>query len=258
MSSLTTTHDVCPQEPAPSNGASLSLSEDLFAKFKAMTIPEWADEINYAWDRVIKDVIKAGQLLLACKDLVPHGQWERLFCKGVLRMTRQTAFRLMAIAKHPVLSNSTHVQQLPRSWGTLYELSQLPSDAVQALLETSKIHQELTRKEAVALVHPGQINPQSPIYVEGPVGMEKKVRTYPMVIESLEDTQKKVRAYLLMLAEELTVISEPLVLDKQGWILSGGYWVPPFVNLVVAPKPEPKPKHRCECGHEHVDRRLPR
>src|SRR5215831_571332 len=115
MSSLTTTHDVCPQEPAPSNGASLSLSEDLFAKFKAMTIPEWADEINYAWDRVIKDVIKAGQLLLACKDLVPHGQWERLFCKGVLRMTRQTAFRLMAIAKHPVLSNSTHVQQLRRS-----------------------------------------------------------------------------------------------------------------------------------------------
>jgi hypothetical protein len=29
----------------------------------------------------------------------------------------------MAVAEHPVLSNSAHVQNLPPSWGTLYELT---------------------------------------------------------------------------------------------------------------------------------------
>jgi hypothetical protein len=40
-----------------------------------------------------------------------------------LPFNERTAQRLMKIAEHPVLTNTTHESHLPTSWTTLYELS---------------------------------------------------------------------------------------------------------------------------------------
>lgn len=59
---------------------------------------------------------------------------------------------LMVVSRHPVLSNSQCVANLPPSVGTLYELSQLDPPQLEAAIQAGKVHPELERKQARALV----------------------------------------------------------------------------------------------------------
>jgi len=57
----------------------------------------------------------------------------------------------MAIAAHPVLSDATHVSDLPASWGTLYQLTRLPLRLVQECIEDGRINPKTERKDVAAL-----------------------------------------------------------------------------------------------------------
>jgi hypothetical protein len=57
----------------------------------------------------------------------------------------------MAVARHPVLSNSAHVQSLPQSWGTLYELTKLDDETLIAGIKAGEITPETTRAKAAAM-----------------------------------------------------------------------------------------------------------
>jgi hypothetical protein len=66
-----------------------------------------------------------------------------------------TARKLMTIARHPVLSNRSHVNVLPASWGTLYALAtKLPAELLEAKIADGTITPEIERKD-VALLRNG-------------------------------------------------------------------------------------------------------
>jgi hypothetical protein len=51
----------------------------------------------------------------------------------------RTAHRLMAIARHPLIMERTHVSILPPNWGTHYELTKLLDDVFEALISDGAI-----------------------------------------------------------------------------------------------------------------------
>jgi hypothetical protein len=116
----------------------------------------WAPRITAEWRKSVEAVIGVGRQLIAAKEAC-KGEFTRLF-KGSdnavsdpLPFTVNTAERIMAVARHPILSDSAHVQTLPQSWGTLYELTKVPETDLAEAIATGKITPEMTRAEAAAL-----------------------------------------------------------------------------------------------------------
>ncbi len=117
----------------------------------------WAPRINAEWRKSVEGILNVGRQLIAAKEACEHGEFLRLF-KGngdpvgePLPFTVSTAERIMSVARHPVLSNSAHVQALPQSWGTLYELTKVSDADLAEGIVTGKITPEITRSQAAAL-----------------------------------------------------------------------------------------------------------
>src|SRR5262245_54632011 len=111
------------------------------------TRQEFAALITTAWQRSLRNVIKAGKWLLKAEvELKKRGEFTRMI-ELDLPFGERVAQRLMAIARHPVLSDPTHESGLPRSYITLYELSKLPPPEVKDLLEYN-ITIDTSRNEA--------------------------------------------------------------------------------------------------------------
>ena len=64
-----------------------------------------------------------------------------------LPFNERTAQRLMKIAEHPVLTNTTHESHLPTSWTTLYELSKASPALLEAKISTGTITPRLERSQ---------------------------------------------------------------------------------------------------------------
>jgi hypothetical protein len=62
-------------------------------------------------------------LLAPAKADLAHGRWGRLFDEAMLPFGKRTAERLMAIANHPLLSNTT-----------LYKLTKVPEPTLKNAL----------------------------------------------------------------------------------------------------------------------------
>jgi hypothetical protein len=120
-------------------------------------LERWAGEINERLSRAVGEVIDAGRLLLEAKARLRHGDWARLFqghpdaVPNAVPVSVNTAQRLMAIARHPILSNPAHAQRLPRSWTTLYELTKIDGPTLREGLAEGRIHPGLDRRHAAAL-----------------------------------------------------------------------------------------------------------
>lgn len=121
---------------------------------------EWARLVRRDLGQAVAGVIAAGRHLEEAKwEVVQFTDWER-WCRDSVGISRQTAFRLMTIAGHAVLSNVAHVQHLtaeggcvlPSSWSTLYELSRLDPHLLEAAITDGRVRPDLTRKDAKALV----------------------------------------------------------------------------------------------------------
>jgi len=111
---------------------------------------EWADRIGAAWRQMVGAIIETGRLLIEAKAALPHGQFESMV-QLKLPFTPTTARRLMRIADNPVLSNRAHMHVLPPSWGTLYELTKLPTETLRAKIEDGSVTAKLERKGAARL-----------------------------------------------------------------------------------------------------------
>jgi hypothetical protein len=109
-----------------------------------------AARANTAWRQSVKSVIECGRILIEAKKKVGHGNWLKFVEK--LDFTASTAERLMLIASNPVLSNSAHVQNLPRSWGTLHRLTEMEQSDLEALLKDGTINSETERKDVDELI----------------------------------------------------------------------------------------------------------
>jgi hypothetical protein len=106
---------------------------------------EWTVRIAGAWTQAAAAVLETGKLLNEAKRALPHGEFARMLQSSDLPFSERTAQRLMAIARHPILSNPTHVSLLPPAWSTLSALCQLPGDTLRLKFESGAVHPGLQR-----------------------------------------------------------------------------------------------------------------
>jgi hypothetical protein len=105
------------------------------------TADEWAQIINNAWQKSVETILETGCRIIEAKDDLEHGAFEQMV-QTKLSFGPSTARKLMTIARHPVLSNRSHVNVLPASWGTLYALAtKLPAELLEAKIADGTITQ---------------------------------------------------------------------------------------------------------------------
>jgi site-specific DNA-methyltransferase (adenine-specific) len=128
------------------------MSEVLAGEIVESRTPEqWAAVVRSDLGQAVAGFIAAGQHLIEAKRQIQHGKWEP-WCKDRVGISPETARRLMTVAAHPGLSNPNHGLDLPHSWQTLYELSQLDPPLLDAAILAGRVTPELERKQARALV----------------------------------------------------------------------------------------------------------
>jgi hypothetical protein len=107
----------------------------------------WIARISERWRASVEAIIDVGRLLGEAKASLPHGAFG-LMIERDLPFSASTAQRLMAIAGDARLSNPAHVQHLPASWGTLYELTKLSDEEFASAIEQQVIRPDMLRGEA--------------------------------------------------------------------------------------------------------------
>jgi hypothetical protein len=113
---------------------------------------DFAFEIGYELQETVKNIISVGRLLRRAKTQLGRGEWGRLFAEKMVPFTISTAQRLMKIAAHPELSNPAHVQYLPSSWWTLYELTKVEPETLSAAFNAKLISPTMERQHVKALL----------------------------------------------------------------------------------------------------------
>ncbi|HJS76753.1 MAG TPA: DUF3102 domain-containing protein [Burkholderiales bacterium] len=115
---------------------------------------QWADRICTQLGKTVESILEVGRLLVSAKAALPHGEFGRMFKEGLVPFGQSTADKLIAIAKHPVLSNSDHGPNLPPSWRTLYELTKADGAKLRAALKNEVIRPDMKRRDIQALLPP--------------------------------------------------------------------------------------------------------
>ena len=113
----------------------------------------YARDITAAWRKAVDNIIEVGRILLNAKEgpyRLKHGAFE-VMVRTKLPFNESTARKLMAIARHPVLSNRSHGNVLPPSYGTLYALTKVPEQKLLACIKDGTINPKLERKDVAAL-----------------------------------------------------------------------------------------------------------
>lgn len=132
----------------------------------------WAPKIHAEWRKSVEGILGVGRQLIDAKKSCEHGEFLRLF-KGhenavgePVPFSERTAERLIAVASNPVISDPTHVSDLPQSWGTLYELTKLDDETLIAGIKAGEITPETTRAQAAALHADPVEKPEKPPHEE--------------------------------------------------------------------------------------------
>lgn len=118
---------------------------------ESRTPEQWAALVRSDLGQAVAGFIAASKHLVQAKQQIPHGDWLP-WVKRELPISISTVDKLIALSRNPALTNSEHVTNFPPSWGTLYELSRLDPPLLEAAIEAGRVHPELERKEAKALV----------------------------------------------------------------------------------------------------------
>lgn len=112
----------------------------------------YVSKINAVGQKTVGGFVEMGRLFNEAKSNLDHGEWLKLVEE--LRYSEDTIQRLMAIARHPVISDTERVRYLPPNWGTLYQLTRLPEPVLLARIEDHTIKPDMQRKEVAALFGP--------------------------------------------------------------------------------------------------------
>ena len=117
-------------------------------------------EVNTTWQKATQSIIEVGRLLIKTKAEIAHGKWRTLFrdyddddrAPVTFPFGQRTAEMLMEIADHSILSNPKFVSNLPPSWGTLYEMTRMPEEELETLIENGTINADIRRSDVEAIV----------------------------------------------------------------------------------------------------------
>jgi phage N-6-adenine-methyltransferase len=109
------------------------------------TVEEWAGEVRSELRKTVHSIIATGKKLNEALDNIPHGSKAAFY--ELLPFSETTAKYFRAIAADERILNRQHVDELPASWGTLYELALLDDARWGQLEDAGKITPELERKD---------------------------------------------------------------------------------------------------------------
>lgn len=126
------------------------MTTDLVVLRSEETAEYWEARVRPHLGRAVEGIVGAGREFIEAKAAVAHGEFGRL--AELLDMDRTTVYRFMAVAEHAVTGNVAHVQHLPPSWGTLYELTKLDPPVLKAAIESGEVSRDMERKAARQLV----------------------------------------------------------------------------------------------------------
>ena len=115
------------------------------------TPEQWAKLIRLDLGQAVAGFVAAGQHLIQAKQQIQHGGW-MAWVRDQVGISMNQADTLMRISRHPVISNSPHMVNLPASWGTLGELEQLDAPLLEAAISARRVHPNLERRDARAIV----------------------------------------------------------------------------------------------------------
>lgn len=118
----------------------------------------WAGRITSAVQKSAEAIFEVGRLLIEAKAALPHGEFEAMV-ENSLPFKASSAQRLMIVARDGRLANPAHVQLLPASWGTLYELTKLDDQQFAAGIERGVIRADMERKHVKQLTVSGYVAP---------------------------------------------------------------------------------------------------
>jgi hypothetical protein len=106
----------------------------------------WATRIRAAWQKSVAAIFEVGDLLIAAKKKMPHGQFERMV-QNALPFGERTAQALMKIARDKRLREAHRGALLPPSWRTLDELTRLTDEQFSAALSNGVIRPDMERHD---------------------------------------------------------------------------------------------------------------
>ena len=95
----------------------------------------------------VENIVARGRLLLEARDELEHGSFEAMVKR---HFDLSTARMYRIVAAHPVISDRCHVNALPPSIRTLYELTKLPAEVLRARLRDGTINPTMERKDVTA------------------------------------------------------------------------------------------------------------
>lgn len=127
----------------------------------------WAERIRDAYGQTVEAVFQVGRELLQAKEALPHGEF-MVMVERELPFSPRTAQCYMAIASSENFQMRSSAAHLPSSWTTLDVLQRLDASTFDAAVQAGKVHPEMTRAEAEALL---PVRPSAP-----PVPMSEATR----------------------------------------------------------------------------------
>jgi len=125
----------------------------------------------------VENIVARGRLLLEAREGSFEAMVKRHFDLSTARMYR-------IVGAHPVISNRCHVNALPPSMRTLYELTKLPEEILRKRLKDGSINPKLERKD-VARWRAEQRGGQAEI--DG-----KTIEHKPSVVEQLKTAKAEI------------------------------------------------------------------
>jgi hypothetical protein len=127
-------------------------SSNAAAIYIAPTAEAWAAAIRPDLAAGTASYINAGRKFIAAKEALRKTKESFIHLVTVLLgHDLGTVERWMKIARHPVLSDSATLPNLPTAWTTLYELSQISADTLSRWITDGTVHRRLTHGAAVEL-----------------------------------------------------------------------------------------------------------
>jgi hypothetical protein len=136
------------------SAASLKVVQPVPTQLMKADFPQqWANRINGHLKTSVESILAMGRDLIAAKEQLGHGKWMTMFAgrpdsvAEPIRFSINSAGCLMKIARHRILTNSEHAQNLPPSWFTLYELTKIDEGRLKHALSEGQVTPSMTRKD---------------------------------------------------------------------------------------------------------------
>jgi hypothetical protein len=131
--------------PAPSCEEDSNTGKVKATRTDQPRVEDYVAEIEKNWHVATASIIATGRILIKARAELDHGEFGPMI-KTKLPFSKRTAERLMEIARHPTISNPTHVSLLPPHWGTLYELTKIPAEELEKMLADGRINADTERQ----------------------------------------------------------------------------------------------------------------